>query len=83
MKKLVAGIVLYVIGGFLTNAYCQVHRWDDWNVRKSSLYDPDSGKASRRLVGATVAWPVYWTSRASIWICRHSVEIRQPGEPEG
>ena len=62
MKKHTAILLLsfYVSGALLTNAYCQVYRWHDW--QEISAYN-----THEKLLTATIGWPLYWASRVSIW----------------
>lgn len=65
-------IVMYVVMMFLTNAYCQVHRWKDWS-------NSDDRNIPVVMTGfATVAWPVYWMSRGSIYVVKKwpAVELK-------
>lgn len=61
-------LAIYLVGGFLTNAYCQIHRWNNWQESSSSIDE------NEKLIGATIMWPVYWAARASIAL------VEQPGQ---
>lgn len=68
---LVCALFVYIAGGFLTNAYCQVYRWDDWVYRYFDRYGNfcvRDDSATQNTLWATIAWPVYWASRISFWI---------------
>ena len=60
-RKVAALFVVYLAGALLTNSYCQVYRWQQWD--NQSFGD---GFAFTALT--TVGWPVYWASRGATWI---------------
>ena len=63
MSKLTAALLVsvYVSGALLTNAYCQVYRWHDWQ-------ESNACNTHEKLMTATIGWPLYWASRVSIWV---------------
>jgi hypothetical protein len=80
MKKWVAVLVIYLAGGFLTNSYFFLYRYEEWN-EDSKFTAPDgevhnSGKADIRLAFGTLLWPVYWLSRASTEVVRKAAQIK-------
>lgn len=69
---------------FITNAYCQVCRWEDWSKQAKVDYHPFGGReayfvdemrAKQKTALATAFWPVYWTSRASLYLVKRLPEI--------
>jgi hypothetical protein len=74
-------VAIYLIGGFLTNAYCQVYRWDDWaqRVQKSEVYPylvTNDDAAEGKLMSATIVWPAYWAARAALCVVSLEVNVR-------
>lgn len=89
MKDLALAILLsYIAGGFLTNAYCQTHRLEDWQASHrtekrswdgSIDIDSDGAKEAKQdLTVATLLWPGYWASRISLWIVSHEFRLHPP-----
>lgn len=73
MKKADCLIAAYIVMMFFTNAYCQVHRWKDWAGKF------ETHETAAFMTGcATVAWPVYWVSRGTIYLVKQwpTVEVK-------
>ncbi len=80
-------VIGYILMMFFTNAYCQVHRWDEWYRQVEREQVNQYGRvidtqpttiARTKIVCATAAWPVYWASRASLYLVKQwpAVEVK-------
>lgn len=61
-------ILVYLVGGFLTNSYVRQYRQPVWiqEYQVAPVYpDTPAGRSAVLVVGATVFWPVYILSRVS------------------
>ncbi len=59
-KFLLKLLAFYAFCALLTNSYCQVYRYGDWQKQ----YGPS--EATTRLGWATGGWPVYWASKMTM-----------------
>ena len=75
MRTFMLCTILYFIGAFFTNSYCQVYRWEDWKDPNAKYRTPKA-VAMDKTVGATIGWPIYWTSRFTT----HLVSPKEPSE---
>ena len=77
-------VVGYVVGGFVTNAYCRTHRWGDWIYQETRYnwkseeyeeYDSTAGSWCKTTL-ATVFWPFYAMAKGSTWLVEEAPRLR-------
>lgn len=77
MKTIKYYIAIYVLGAFLTNSYCKVHRWNDWvNENQGSVNKglTPQEQVELKTFFASVFWPAYVLSRLSTAIVSCKIE---------
>ena len=80
LRRIITGIVVYVVMVFFTNAYCQVHRWDDWSTKRQTYNGRliESNAAEMKTMFASILWPVYWLSRGCLFLVEHPPRFALP-----